>query len=49
VELLRTGQARADVLITHREPLDRVAEAFREQLEKDSSLKVLVTPGDGAA
>jgi (R,R)-butanediol dehydrogenase/meso-butanediol dehydrogenase/diacetyl reductase len=49
VELLRTRQARADVLITHREPLDRVAEAFREQLEKESSLKVLVTPGNGAA
>lgn len=49
VELLRTRKARADVLITHREPLDRVAEAFREQLEKDTSLKVMVTPGAGGA
>jgi (R,R)-butanediol dehydrogenase / meso-butanediol dehydrogenase / diacetyl reductase len=47
VELLRTGRARADALITQRERLDAIAEAFRVQLEKDRSVKVLVTP-DGA-
>ena len=44
VELLRTGKARADTLITQRERLDDVAGAFVTQLEKDRSLKVLVTP-----
>lgn len=47
IELLRTGAARADTLITHREKLDDVAGAFRVQLEKDRSLKVLVTPNGG--
>lgn len=47
IELLRRGDARADPLITQREPLDRVADAFAIQLEKDRSLKVLVTPNGG--
>jgi len=47
VELLRTGKARADALITQRERLDDVANAFLVQLEKDRSLKVLVTPNGG--
>jgi 2-desacetyl-2-hydroxyethyl bacteriochlorophyllide A dehydrogenase len=47
IELLRTGAARADALITQRERLDDVADAFRVQLEKDRSLKVLVTPNGG--
>lgn len=47
IELLRTGAARADTLITQREKLDDVADAFLVQLEKDRSLKVLVMP-DGA-
>jgi (R,R)-butanediol dehydrogenase / meso-butanediol dehydrogenase / diacetyl reductase len=47
VDLLRTGAARADTLITQRERLDDIAEAFRVQLEKDRSLKVLVTPDRG--
>jgi (R,R)-butanediol dehydrogenase/meso-butanediol dehydrogenase/diacetyl reductase len=44
VELLRSGAARADTLITQRERLDDIAEAFQVQLQKDRSLKVLVTP-----
>lgn len=47
VELLRSGAARADTLITQRERLDDIAGAFRVQLEKDRSLKVLVTPNGG--
>ena len=47
IELLRTGAARADTLITQRERLDDVADAFKVQLEKDRSLKVLVLP-DGS-
>jgi hypothetical protein len=34
-------------LITQRERLDDVADAFRVQLEKDRSLKVLVKPNGG--
>ena len=45
VELIRTGKAQSDPLITHREPLDDISEAFGVQLEKDRSIKVLVTPG----
>jgi 2-desacetyl-2-hydroxyethyl bacteriochlorophyllide A dehydrogenase len=44
IELLRSGAARADTLITQRERLDDIAGAFAVQLEKDRSLKVLVTP-----
>jgi 2-desacetyl-2-hydroxyethyl bacteriochlorophyllide A dehydrogenase len=47
IELLRSGTARADTLITQRERLDDVADAFRVQLEKDRSLKVLVKPDGG--
>lgn len=44
IELLRAGKAKSQPLITQREKLDDIAEAFRVQLEKDRSLKVLVTP-----
>jgi 2-desacetyl-2-hydroxyethyl bacteriochlorophyllide A dehydrogenase len=47
LELLRTGAARADTLITQRERLDDVGDAFLVQLEKDRSLKVLVKPNGG--
>jgi (R,R)-butanediol dehydrogenase/meso-butanediol dehydrogenase/diacetyl reductase len=47
IELLRSGSARADTLITQRERLDDVADAFKVQLEKDRSLKVLVKPSGG--
>jgi 2-desacetyl-2-hydroxyethyl bacteriochlorophyllide A dehydrogenase len=44
VELLRSGAARADTLITQRESLDDISRAFEVQLSKDRSLKVLVNP-----
>jgi (R,R)-butanediol dehydrogenase/meso-butanediol dehydrogenase/diacetyl reductase len=44
IELLRDGKAVAQPLITQRERLDDIGDAFRTQLEKDRSLKVLVTP-----
>ena len=44
VEMLRTGQAQSEELITHREPLDDISGAFSAQLEKDTSIKVLVLP-----
>jgi (R,R)-butanediol dehydrogenase/meso-butanediol dehydrogenase/diacetyl reductase len=44
VELLRGGAARADTLITHREGLEDIEQAFQVQLAKDRSLKVLVNP-----
>ena len=44
IELLRSGKAVARPLITQRERLDDIAGAFAVQLEKDRSLKVLVTP-----
>jgi 2-desacetyl-2-hydroxyethyl bacteriochlorophyllide A dehydrogenase len=47
VELITSGAAQAAPLITQRESLDSVTEAFEVQLEKDRSLKVLVNPGQG--
>jgi threonine dehydrogenase-like Zn-dependent dehydrogenase len=44
VDLLSAGVARVEPLITHREPLDRIDEAFSIQLRKDESIKVLVEP-----
>jgi (R,R)-butanediol dehydrogenase/meso-butanediol dehydrogenase/diacetyl reductase len=44
IELLRSGAARADTLITQRESLDDIEQAFQVQLAKDRSLKVLVNP-----
>jgi (R,R)-butanediol dehydrogenase / meso-butanediol dehydrogenase / diacetyl reductase len=47
IELLRTGKAVAQPLITQRQRLDDIGDAFKVQLEKDRSLKVLVTPNGG--
>lgn len=44
VEMIRSGKAQSEPLITHRESLDDISEAFAVQLEKDRSIKVLVTP-----
>jgi 2-desacetyl-2-hydroxyethyl bacteriochlorophyllide A dehydrogenase len=44
VEMLSTGSAQSDPLITHRKPLDSIGEAFTVQLKKDESIKVLVNP-----
>jgi len=48
VELIRSGQARSDALITHREALDDISGAFGAQLDKDHSIKVLVRPTGGS-
>jgi 2-desacetyl-2-hydroxyethyl bacteriochlorophyllide A dehydrogenase len=47
IELLSTGKAVAAPLITQRERLDDIGDAFKVQLEKDRSIKVLVTPNGG--
>ena len=44
VELLSKGIAQTAPLVTHREPLDRIGEAFTVQLRKEESIKVLVEP-----
>lgn len=44
VELLRSGRAQAEPLITHREALDDIGEAFETQLSKADSIKVVVSP-----
>ena len=44
VELLSKGIAYVDPLITHRESLDKIGEAFSLQLRKNESIKVLVEP-----
>jgi 2-desacetyl-2-hydroxyethyl bacteriochlorophyllide A dehydrogenase len=44
VELLSKGVAQVDPLITHRESLDKIGEAFSMQLRKNESIKVLVEP-----
>jgi 2-desacetyl-2-hydroxyethyl bacteriochlorophyllide A dehydrogenase len=44
VALISRGAVQSAPLITQREPLDAVADAFAVQLEKDRSLKVLITP-----
>lgn len=44
VAMVRDGKAQSEPLITHRESLDDISEAFGVQLEKDRSIKVLVRP-----
>lgn len=44
VALISSGQVQVGPLITQRHSLDEIGEAFEVQLEKDRSLKVLVTP-----
>jgi 2-desacetyl-2-hydroxyethyl bacteriochlorophyllide A dehydrogenase len=44
VALITSGQVQAGPLITQHHTLDDIVEAFEVQLEKDRSLKVLVTP-----
>jgi 2-desacetyl-2-hydroxyethyl bacteriochlorophyllide A dehydrogenase len=44
VALIARGAVQSAPLITQREPLDAVADAFAIQLEKDRSLKVLIMP-----
>jgi (R,R)-butanediol dehydrogenase/meso-butanediol dehydrogenase/diacetyl reductase len=47
IELLASGRAKGQPLITHRWPLEALGEAFEAQLEKDSAIKVMIT-SDGA-
>jgi threonine dehydrogenase-like Zn-dependent dehydrogenase len=47
IELLASGQAKGEPLITHRWPLEDLGEAFEAQLEKDSAIKVMVTSDGG--
>jgi 2-desacetyl-2-hydroxyethyl bacteriochlorophyllide A dehydrogenase len=44
VRLLSTGEAEVGPLVTHRKPLEQIRDAFSVQLQKDESIKVLVTP-----
>jgi threonine dehydrogenase-like Zn-dependent dehydrogenase len=44
VALISRGAVQSAPLITQREPLAAVADAFAVQLEKDRSLKVLIVP-----
>jgi len=44
VELLSKGIVQVDPLVTHRESLDKIGEAFSMQLRKNESIKVLVEP-----
>jgi (R,R)-butanediol dehydrogenase / meso-butanediol dehydrogenase / diacetyl reductase len=44
VEMVRNGQAQSDELITHREALADISDAFGVQLDKERSIKVLVRP-----
>jgi (R,R)-butanediol dehydrogenase/meso-butanediol dehydrogenase/diacetyl reductase len=47
IELLASGRAKAQPLITHRLSLEALGEAFEAQLEKDEAIKVMVTAGAG--
>jgi (R,R)-butanediol dehydrogenase / meso-butanediol dehydrogenase / diacetyl reductase len=47
IELLASGRAKGQPLITHRWPLEALGEAFEAQLEKNSAIKVMIT-SDGA-
>jgi 2-desacetyl-2-hydroxyethyl bacteriochlorophyllide A dehydrogenase len=45
IELLATGRARSQPLITHRHRLEELGAAFEAQLDKDAAIKVMVSPG----
>lgn len=44
VELIADGTVRVDPLITHRFPLEKINEAFEQQLSAQDTIKVLVVP-----
>lgn len=44
IELLKSGKINAKPLITHRFPLEQVAEAFKTQLQHPDAIKVIITP-----
>ena len=43
-ELVRSGRVRLQPIVTHRFPLDRIAEAFETQMNTPLSGKVIVAP-----
>jgi (R,R)-butanediol dehydrogenase / meso-butanediol dehydrogenase / diacetyl reductase len=47
IDLLATGRAKGQPLITHRWPLEDLGAAFEAQLEKDSAIKVMITADGG--
>jgi threonine dehydrogenase-like Zn-dependent dehydrogenase len=47
IELLASGRAKGQPLITHRLPLEDLGEAFEAQLEKEAAIKVMVTSEPG--
>jgi (R,R)-butanediol dehydrogenase / meso-butanediol dehydrogenase / diacetyl reductase len=47
IELLASGRAKGQPLITHRLPLEELGEAFEAQLEKEAAIKVMVTSEPG--
>lgn len=47
VEMVSAGVVGVDDLVSHRFPLDRIAEAFAVQNDASASVKVLVEPGGG--
>jgi (R,R)-butanediol dehydrogenase / meso-butanediol dehydrogenase / diacetyl reductase len=49
IELLATGRAQAQPLITHRHGLEELGEAFEAQLDKDAAIKVMVSPAAARA
>ena len=44
IELLASGRARSQPLITQRHDLEELGEAFEVQLDKDAAIKVMVSP-----
>ena len=44
LELLRSGRAVGERLVTHRAPLDDLPAAFELQCDKDATIKVMVAP-----
>jgi 2-desacetyl-2-hydroxyethyl bacteriochlorophyllide A dehydrogenase len=49
IELLATGRAQSQPLITHRHALEELGDAFEAQLDKDAAIKVMVSPAATAA
>ena len=44
IELMSSGKAKGEALVSHRFPLEQIKEAFETQLRADESVKVVVTP-----
>lgn len=44
IELMSSGKAKGEALVSHRFPLEQINEAFETQLKPDESVKVVVKP-----